>query len=101
MMNQFVIVGRLTETPTIKETENNRKVANIKLAVQRSYKNSEVIYETDFLNIVLWSGVAENTTTYCKKGDVLGVKGRIQNHNNNIELIADRVSFLASKSKEE
>ena len=78
MLNQIVIVGRLVKDPELRETDSGKKVTNITLAVPRSYKNVSGEYETDFIDCTLWTGIAENTSTYCKKGDLLGVKGRVQ-----------------------
>ena len=78
MLNQTVIVGRLVRDPDLYETENGNKVTNITLAVPRSYKNADGEYDTDFINCVLWKGVAESASEYCHKGDLLGIKGRIQ-----------------------
>ena len=78
MLNQIVIVGRLVKDPELRQTEGGKKVTNITLAVPRSYKNSNGEYETDFIDCVLWTGIAENTSEYCKRGDILGVKGRVQ-----------------------
>ena len=78
MLNQAVLVGRLTRDPEVIETENGNKVSNISLAIPRNYKNAEGVYETDFIDVTLWNGVAENTAEYCKKGDIVGVKVRIQ-----------------------
>ena len=97
MLNQVVIVGRLVEKPIVEENENGKKVCNITLAVPRSYKNAEGIYDTDFIKCVLWNGIAENTAEYCNKGDVIGVKGRLQClSGNELQLIAEKVSFLSS-----
>ncbi len=109
MLNQTVLVGRLVDQPEVKELESGKKVANITLAVQRSYKNEEGVYETDFVDCTLWQGVAENTAEYCKKGDIVGIKGRIQTDYQDIDgknikkmnLIAEKVTFLSSaKSKD-
>jgi len=106
MLNQTVIVGRLVKDPELKETDNGAKVTNITLAVPRSFKNSEGEYETDFISCVLWKGIAENTVEYCQKGDLLGVKGRVQTRNYEdkdgkkvyvTEVVADTVQFLDSK----
>lgn len=75
MLNQAILVGRLVRDPELFETENGNKITNITLAVPRNYKNVNGEYETDFVTCVLWKGVAENTTEYCKKGDLLGSKG--------------------------
>lgn len=110
MLNYVVMCGRLTQDPEIKELENDRKVATITLAVQRSYKNIDGIYDTDFIHCTLWNGIAENTTRYCKKGDIVGVKGRLQTtiiekedgtKENKLEVIAEKVTFLSSRKEED
>lgn len=108
MLNQIVIVGRLVKDPELKETDKGKKVTNITLAVPRSYKNVNGEYDTDFIDCVLWTGVAENTAEYCKKGDLLGVKGRVQSRTYEkeeekkyvTEVVAEKVTFLTNKTKE-
>ena len=78
MLNQLVVIGRLTKDPELRKTDAGRNVTTITLAVPRSYKNSNGEYDTDFIDCTLWSNVAETTTEYCHKGDLLGVRGRIQ-----------------------
>lgn len=108
MLNQSVIVGRLVSDPELRETDNGNKVTNITLAVPRSFKNINGEYETDFIQCVLWKGTAENTAEFVKKGDLVGVKGRIQTrtYENNegikkyiTEVIAEKVTFLSSKKE--
>ena len=99
MLNQIVLVGRLVENPKV-EKEDGKEKSVITLAVQRSYKNEDGIYETDFINCVLWNGIASNTEEYCNKGDVIGVKGRVQGNDGKIEIIAEKVTFLSSKKNE-
>ncbi len=109
MLNQVVLVGRLTESPTVTDIDNGKKYTSINLAVQRPFKNSDGIYETDFIRCILWNSIATNTSEFCHVGDVIGIKGRLQNRsyvdNNNIkyitEVIAERVTFLSSNNKEE
>ena len=91
MLNQTVIVGRLVEDPKKKTLESGKEVGNITLAVSRSYKNADGVYDTDFIDCTLWNGVATNVVEYCKKGDVVGIKGRI-------ETIKDKKGFLFSYS---
>lgn len=100
MLNQTVLVGRIVSDPQINETENAKKFASINLAIQRSYKNANGEYETDFIPCVLWNAVAENTCEYCNKGDLVGVKGRIQTIGDKLEVIAERVTFLSSRKAE-
>lgn len=105
MLNQIVIVGRLVQDPEIKELENGMKTSYITLAVPRNYKNSDGIYETDFIPVKLYKGIAESTTEYCKIGDMVGVRGRVQSRKeedkNIIEIVAERVTFLSSRKETE
>ncbi len=105
MLNQVVLAGRLVADPEITTTENNKKMTIITVAVPRAYKNMEGSYDTDFIKCVLWAGIAETTCEYCKKGDIVGVKGRIQVNSYekdnekkySMEVVAEKVSFLSSK----
>lgn len=108
MLNQVVVVGRLVSDPEISTTENNRKRTYITVAIPRSYKNMEGNYDTDFIKCVLWNGIAENTCEYCKKGDIVGIKGRLQSSSYEkdgetkyvMDVIAERVTFLSSRKQE-
>ena len=106
-MNQMLVVGRLVDNPKVEKTEQGKRVMNMTLAVPRTYKNSEGIYDTDFVDCVLWEGIAENTAEYCKKGDLVGIRGRVQTDlyekdgqkHKSTRIIAERVSFLSSRSR--
>lgn len=101
MLNQFTLVGRITKTPEMMENQDGSKFAIINLAVPRTFKNENGEYDADFIDCTLFKGIAENTCEYCKKGDVVGIRGRIQNLNNTaqLQLIAEKVSFLSSKEE--
>lgn len=102
MLNQVVIVGRLTSDPEINEVENGGKVITITVAVPRIYKNAEGVYETDFIKCTIWNGIAKTTAEYCEKGDLIGVKGRLQClSGNELQVVAERVSFLSNKKEED
>ena len=109
MHNLVGLVGRLVSTPELKETEEGKKVTYITLAVPRSFKNEEGIYETDFIDCILWHVIAESTAEYCRKGDLIGIKGRIQTTDverddfkyKKTEIVAEKVSFLATGKSEE
>jgi len=110
MLNQVILVGRLTKNPEIKETESGKKMTYINIAVQRPFKNVDGIYETDFISCVLWNNVAENTVEYTKCGDVIGIKGRVQtdryqdddgNMNYVTEIVAEKITFLSSSKPTE
>lgn len=103
-MNQVILIGRLTADPVLRELEDGKKVSNITLAVTRPFKNHDGQYETDFIPITLWQGIAESLNQYCVKGTQVVVTGRMQMKVNvideknyhNIELVGERVTYLSS-----
>lgn len=105
-MNNVTIVGRLVNEPEIKTLDDGSTRAYISIAVPRDYKNSEGVYETDFIRCVLWNSVANATKEYCKKGDILGIKGKLRstkssdekNKKYSLEVNAEKVSFISSKT---
>ena len=110
MINQIILVGRLTGDPEIEEYENGKKRTIINIAVQRQFKNIDNKYDTDFFRCILWNGMASNTKNYCQRGDIVGVKGRVQNRNyvdseNNTryitEIIAEKISFVSHAQRKE
>ena len=110
MLNQIILVGRLTRDITVNKSDNGVKVATISIAVPRSFKNVEGVYDTDFIDCVAFDVIAENTSEYCSKGDIVGVKGRVQSKSvelddgkkeNKLEIICEKITFLSSKPKEE
>ncbi len=109
MLNQVILVGRLVRTPELQLTDNGKKWSMITLAVNRGYKNQNGEYDTDFLDCSLWTAIAENTAEYCKSGDIIGVKGRLQTRlidnedgtkHKKMEIIADKVTFLSSSRRD-
>lgn len=97
MLNQVVIEGRLVENPIVEENESGRKISEITLAIPRSYKNDEEIYDTDFIKCILWNGIAEHTTKYYKKGDIVVVRGKLQCLvGNELQVVAESIYFLSS-----
>ena len=109
MLNQVVLVGRLVKNPEVKKSKNGTKFSHITLAIPRSYKNVNGEYETDFIDCTLWQLMATNTKEYCKKGDIVGVKGRIESRVYEkddekkylTEVIAEKVTFLSSNKQAE
>ena len=85
MVNSVMLVGRLKEF----------KEENLTLTVPKAYKNEKGKYENDNLIIHISGGLAKNVKSYCHRGDVVGIRGRIC-EGNIIE--AEKISFLSSKS---
>lgn len=108
MLNSVILVGRLTKDPTVVETENKTKRTILTLAIPREFKNQDGTYDTDFINCTLWNTVAEHTCEYCRKGDIVGIRGRIQTSSYvkdeetkyRIDIMVSKVSFLMNKPKE-
>lgn len=90
MLNCLTLVGRLVDQPKFEEGNTS-----IKLAVSRSFKNADGEYETDIIPVKLYDMIAKNTCEYCKKGDLVGIKGRLQSIDN-LEVIAEKLTFLSS-----
>ena len=108
MLNQVVLVGRLTSDMEVKESEDGKKYWNMSIAIPRSFKNADGVYDTDFVSIKTFDNIAQNTAEYCNKGDIVGVKGRIQTGSYekdgekkfSMDIIAEKVTFLSSRSNE-
>ena len=109
ILNQIVLVGRLTRDISVNKSEKGVRVATISLAIPRSFKNMEGGYDTDFIDCVAFDNIAENTKEYCEKGDIVGVKGRVQSRTVEkdgkteylMEIIAEKITFLSNKKSEE
>ncbi|MGD9761697.1 MAG: single-stranded DNA-binding protein [Candidatus Izemoplasmatales bacterium] len=103
-MNQVILVGRLVSDPELTVLDNGMKVSTINLAVKRGFKSGESNqYETDFFKCTLWSGIAEATVSYCRKGYTVGIKARLQQKNfiqdgkiilSYPEIIVEKISFI-------
>lgn len=99
MLNQVILVGRLSHDLELKDTKENAKELDIVLAILRSFKNSDGVYETDFINCKVYGNMVDSTLEYCQKGDIIGLKGHLQIIDNNMLVVADKVTFLSSSKK--
>lgn len=81
MINQVVLVGRLTKDADLRYTSGGQAVATFNLAVNRNFTNQSGEREADFVNCVIWRKPAETLANYAKKGTLIGVVGRIQTRN--------------------
>lgn len=95
-MNQIFLVGRITQDFEIEE-KDNKKIGKNVLAVNRSYKNSDGIYETDFIPFSTYNAIAQSCSEYCHNGDLLGLRGSISSKDGKLYINADKVTFLSSK----
>lgn len=81
MINNVVLIGRLTRDPELRYTPSNVTTASFTLAVNRNFKNADGQREADFINCVMWRQSAENLANWCRKGQQIGITGRIQTRN--------------------
>ena len=107
MINNVVLVGRLTKEPDLRYTSNGTAAASFTLAVNRSFKNANGDREADFINCVIWRKPAETLANYAHRGTLLGVTGRIQTRNYEnqqgqriyvTEVVAENFQLLESKN---
>jgi len=106
LSNLVYLIGRLTTDPETIQTENGKIVLDVDLAVQRSYKNVDGVYESDFIKCVLLDGIATKISKYCKKGDLVAIRGQVRtsSYENDkkekkysTEIIVDKLSFLSTQ----
>lgn len=81
MINNVVLIGRLTRDVELRYTPQNQAVEQFTLAVNRNFKNQNGEYDADFINCVIWGKSAENFANWTKKGNLVGITGRVQTRN--------------------
>ncbi len=77
-MNNWSGVGRLTKDVDLRYYQSGTAVANFTLAINRPFKNQDGEREADFIRILAFGKTAETIAQYVKKGQQLGIEGRIQ-----------------------
>lgn len=103
-INKVVLVGRLTKDPEIKKTPQNNSVVQFTLAVDRPFAK-EGQQQADFISCVAWRQSADYLGQYARKGNPVGVEGRIQTRNYDgpngkvyvTEVMVDRLSIIVPK----
>lgn len=109
MINNTVLVGRLTKDVELRYTPSNVAVATFTLAVNRTFKNENGDREADFINCVMWRQQAENLANWAKKGALIGITGRIQTRSYDnqqgqrvyvTEVVAETFQLLESRNSQ-
>ena len=111
MLNQIVLMGRLTRDPELRRTQTGTAVASFTIAVDRDFSGRDGgEKQTDFIDIVAWRNTAEFVSKYFFKGQMAAVSGRLQirdwtdkdgGKRRSAEVIADNVYFAESKKSRE
>lgn len=98
MLNRSILMGRLTADAVTKTFDENKRVSNFTLAVDRDYLDSEERRPTDFISVVAWNLPEKFIDKYLKKGELISVEGRLQSRKYEkeethyiTELLADNV----------
>ena len=108
MINNAVIMGRLTADPELRTTGNGIGVCGFTVAVDRNYRPEGEERQTDFINVVAWHKTADFVSRYFRKGQMIAVQGSIQTRNYEdrngnkrtaVEIVADNISFCGSKAE--
>ncbi len=81
MINNVVLVGRITKDPELRYTPSNVATVSFSIAVDRTYQSQNGERQADFINCVAWRQSAEFLAKYVKKGYMVGVTGSIQTRN--------------------
>jgi single-strand DNA-binding protein len=106
MLNNVVIMGRLTRDPELRRTQSGTAVTSFTMAVDRDFKSQSGEKETDFIDVVAWRNTGEFAAKYLANGRMAAVEGRIQvrnwqdkdgNRRKSVEVVADNVYFADSK----
>ena len=106
-MNKLFLIGNLTRDPEMSETASGVAFCRLGIAVNRPYQGSDGERATDFFNITVWRGQAENCARYLKKGSKVAIVGSLQNRSYEdkdgnkrqvTDIIANEVEFLSQKS---
>ncbi|MDD7566634.1 single-stranded DNA-binding protein [Streptococcus suis] len=109
MINNVVLVGRMTRDAELRYTPSNQAVATFTLAVNRNFKNQDGEREADFINVVIWRQQAENLANWAKKGALIGVTGRVQTRSYDnqqgqcvyvTEVVAESFQLLESRGQQ-
>ena len=109
-MNKAILMGRLTRDPDVRyTTTNNIMVVQFALAVNRRFAKEGEERQVDFINIDACDKTAEFCSKYFKKGQQVGIIGRIQTRNYDdkdgkrvytTKVVAEHVYFADSKKEE-
>jgi single-stranded DNA-binding protein len=108
MINNVVLVGRITKDIDLRMSESGKAYTNFTLAVNRAFKGQDGQQQADFISCKTFNKQAENLARYCGKGSLIAVVGSIQVGNfqgkdgNTVyrtEVIANNIQFLDTRNQ--
>ena len=107
MINNVVLVGRLTKDPELRYSSTNIPMVYFTIAVNRTFASQDGQRNADFISCVVFRKQAENMARFLAKGSLIGVEGRIQTRNYQgkdgnmvyaTEVVAETIQYLESRS---
>ena len=109
-MNKVIEIGRSVSNVELKQTSSGTSAVEFSIAVKRTFKNANGQYDSDFFNCIAFNKTAELIGKYVKKGDMIGIEGKLQTRNYTnregkkvyvTEIVVEQVEFLQSKKQDE
>ena len=109
MINNVVLVGRLTKDPELRYSSSNIPMVYFTIAVNRTFADQSGQRQADFISCVAFRKQAENVKNYVQKGSLVGVDGRLQSRSYEnkegqrvyvTEVVCDSVQFLEPKNRQ-
>lgn len=107
MINRVVLVGRLTKDPELRYTPNGIASCRFTVAVNRTFNKEGEEKQADFIQCVAWRKQAENLANFMKKGNLIGLEGKIQTGSYEgqdgkrvytTDIVADSIQFLEPRN---
>ena len=104
-LNKVLLIGNLTKDPELRYTPKGTAVANLRIAVNRKFKDrtGELKEDTCFVTVTAWDKQAEICSEYLKKGRPIFVEGILQSRSwdtpdgqkrSAMDVRAERIQFL-------
>lgn len=108
-MNKVILIGNVANDIKLTESDSGVKFTGFSLAVRKEYAVKEGERDSEFINIIAWRTLGERIAQYVKKGDKIGICGRLQTRTYEkdgqkryvVEVIADSVEFLGKKQEQQ
>ncbi|OHD69597.1 MAG: hypothetical protein A2W19_00900 [Spirochaetes bacterium RBG_16_49_21] len=108
-LNKAILVGRLTKDPELRYTQSGTAVCSFSIANNRTYTaGGEKKEQVSYFNCVAWAKAGEIIAEYCKKGQRIGIEGRLQQRSwddqegkrrYTVEIVVDNFQFLSGRQE--
>ena len=109
-INRIFMIGRLTKDPELRYTQGGTSIASFSVANNRSYSAQNERKEmVSYFNCIAWGKTGEVIAQHCKKGQRIGIEGRLQQRSwqdqsgqkrNTVEIVIENFQFLDAKPRD-